>query len=247
MLVCVMTSVVFWFNFNNWHSIFTIFLFIFIHVLTVIQSLSFDILPKIVIFGSKSAPKNTRFVFDILSVWLKFNWTGSNVSFYKIVPDSLAKGLVDTETILTRYATPSERSQRYNRLQQQQQQHYWTMTTTTKNKPKIVFVLGAPGSGDDIQCSNIVKECNYVVLSVRDLLLAERNRPGSELVQIEEVPCTLEHIRAHRQNVPVAVKCSLLERAMNEQMQVSECIVWTVHSERTERVGFNHRISLYDS
>lgn len=88
-------------------------------------------------------------------------------------------------------------------------------TATAGDKPKIVFVLGAPGSGKGTQCSNIVTEYNYVHLSAGDLLRAERNRPGSELAQTIE-----EHIRAG-QIIPVAVTCSLIERAMNEQMQVS--------------------------
>lgn len=82
-------------------------------------------------------------------------------------------------------------------------------------KPKIVFVLGAPGSGKGTQCANIVNEYKYVHLSAGDLLRAERNRPGSELAQTIE-----EHIQGG-QIIPVAVTCSLIERAMNEQMQVS--------------------------
>lgn len=103
-------------------------------------------------------------------------------------------------------------------------------------KPKIVFVLGAPGSGKyllllqyfDIrlfkrnkfatgkgtQCSKIVDEYNYVHLSAGDLLRAERNRPGSELAQMIE-----ESIQAGR-IIPVAVTCSLLEKAMNDQIKV---------------------------
>lgn len=84
-----------------------------------------------------------------------------------------------------------------------------------ENKPKVIFVLGAPGSGKGTQCSNIVSQYNYVHLSAGDLLRAERNRPGSELAETIE-----EHIRAG-QIIPVAVTCSLIERAMNEQMKVS--------------------------
>lgn len=82
-------------------------------------------------------------------------------------------------------------------------------------KPKIVFVLGAPGSGKGTQCANIVDAYNYVHLSAGDLLRAERNRPGSELAETIE-----EYIRAG-QIIPVAVTCSLLERAMNDQIAVS--------------------------
>lgn len=89
------------------------------------------------------------------------------------------------------------------------------MSAGTTEKPKIIFVLGAPGSGKGTQCANIVESFNYVHLSAGDLLRAERNRPGSELAQTIE-----EYIQAGR-IIPVAVTCSLLERAMNEQMAVS--------------------------
>lgn len=89
------------------------------------------------------------------------------------------------------------------------------MTDQTSNKPKVIFVLGAPGSGKGTQCANIVDSFNYVHLSAGDLLRAERNRPGSELAQTIE-----EYIQGGR-IIPVAVTCSLLERAMNDQMKVS--------------------------
>lgn len=82
-------------------------------------------------------------------------------------------------------------------------------------KPKVIFVLGAPGSGKGTQCANIVSQYNYVHLSAGDLLRAERNRPGSELAQ------TIEEFIRGGKIIPVAVTCSLIERAMNEQMKVS--------------------------
>lgn len=87
------------------------------------------------------------------------------------------------------------------------------MTDQASNKPKVIFVLGAPGSGKGTQCANIVDSFNYVHLSAGDLLRAERDRPGSELAQTIE-----EYIQGGR-IIPVAVTCSLLERAMNEQME----------------------------
>lgn len=90
-----------------------------------------------------------------------------------------------------------------------------TMSGEIMDKPKIVFVLGAPGSGKGTQCSNIVNEYEYVHLSAGDLLRAERNRPGSELAQ------TIEEYIQGGKIIPVAVTCSLIERAMNEQMKVS--------------------------
>lgn len=87
--------------------------------------------------------------------------------------------------------------------------------TPSSEKPKVIFVLGAPGSGKGTQCARIVSQYNYVHLSAGDLLRTERNRPGSELAQTIE-----EHIR-NGQIIPVAVTCSLIERAMNEEMEVS--------------------------
>lgn len=100
-------------------------------------------------------------------------------------------------------------------LRQSQIQTMSTQSPSDSVKPKIVFVLGAPGSGKGTQCANIVEKYNYVHLSAGDLLRAERNRPGSELAQIIE-----DHIRGG-QIIPVAITCSLIERAMNDQMKVS--------------------------
>ncbi|XP_055301913.1 UMP-CMP kinase 2 [Sitodiplosis mosellana] len=129
-------------------------------------------------------------------------------------------------TVLQRIVSTSVRSftsRQQQFLHQNQQLHQFKslfgqqflrkMSTETIEKPKIVFVLGAPGSGKGTQCANIVNQYNYVHLSAGDLLRAERNRPGSELAQTIE-----EYIQAGR-IIPVAVTCSLLERAMNEQMK----------------------------
>lgn len=86
---------------------------------------------------------------------------------------------------------------------------------TTADKPKVVFVLGAPGSGKGTQCAKIVEQFGYVHLSAGDLLRAERNRPDSDLGEMIE-----RYIKAGA-IIPVAVTCSLLENAMNEQIKVS--------------------------
>merc|ERR1711899_519409 len=77
-------------------------------------------------------------------------------------------------------------------------------------KPNVVFVLGAPGAGKGTQCQRIVDKFGYVHLSAGDLLRAERKTPGSEHGQVIE-----EHI-VNGTIVPVAITCSLLERAMKE-------------------------------
>merc|ERR1711944_53230 len=61
-----------------------------------------------------------------------------------------------------------------------------------------------------IQSQRIVEKFGYVHLSAGDLLRAERKTPGSEHGETIE-----EHI-VNGTIVPVAITCSLLERAMNE-------------------------------
>lgn len=40
----------------------------------------------------------------------------------------------------------------------------------SENKPRIIFMLGGPGSGKGTQCDIMVKEYAYVHLSTGDLL-----------------------------------------------------------------------------
>ncbi|KFM75184.1 UMP-CMP kinase, partial [Stegodyphus mimosarum] len=75
-------------------------------------------------------------------------------------------------------------------------------------KPKVVFVLGAPGAGKGTQCKRIVETFGYVHLSAGDLLRAERNTPGSQYGELIE-----NHIR-NGTIVPVEITCRLIEEAM---------------------------------
>merc|ERR1712012_727468 len=90
----------------------------------------------------------------------------------------------------------------------------WTNCTRYSSikmaKPNVVFVLGGPGAGKGTQCARIVEKFGYVHLSAGDLLRAERNTPGSEHGE------TIEHHIVNGTIVPVAITCSLLERAMKE-------------------------------
>lgn len=86
----------------------------------------------------------------------------------------------------------------------------------SSEKPKIVFVLGAPGAGKGTQCSKIVEEFGFVHLSAGDLLREERQRPGSEFGELIEDCITNGKI------VPVEVTCSLLENSMNKTIAVSK-------------------------
>jgi len=75
-------------------------------------------------------------------------------------------------------------------------------------KPKIVFVLGAPGSGKGTQCSKIVDHFGFIHLSAGDLLREERARPDSKYANL------IEEYIANGKIVPVEITCSLLENAM---------------------------------
>ncbi|XP_037025691.1 UMP-CMP kinase [Bradysia coprophila] len=87
---------------------------------------------------------------------------------------------------------------------------YYNKTVVMPEKPKVVFVLGAPGAGKGTQCSNIVKMYGYAHLSAGDLLREERQRSGSEFGELID-DCIL-----NGKIVPVAVTCSLLENAMKK-------------------------------
>nr|XP_043624224.1 UMP-CMP kinase 3-like isoform X2 [Erigeron canadensis] len=54
-----------------------------------------------------------------------------------------------------------------------------TGSALAQKNPKIVFVLGGPGSGKGTQCANIVEHFGYTHLSAGDLLRAEI-KSGSE-------------------------------------------------------------------
>uniref|UniRef100_A0A336JYT3 UMP-CMP kinase n=1 Tax=Culicoides sonorensis TaxID=179676 RepID=A0A336JYT3_CULSO len=85
---------------------------------------------------------------------------------------------------------------------------YTAFSTMASAKPKVVFVLGAPGSGKGTQCSKIVEHYGYVHLSAGDLLREERARPDSEFGTL------IEDFIKNGKIVPVEITCSLLENAM---------------------------------
>uniref|UniRef100_A0A2M4CZQ5 UMP-CMP kinase n=1 Tax=Anopheles darlingi TaxID=43151 RepID=A0A2M4CZQ5_ANODA len=87
--------------------------------------------------------------------------------------------------------------------------------TNTMGKPKVVFVLGPPGSGKGTQCEKIVAKYGYTHLSAGDLLREERNREGSEYGALIE-----DNIKNGR-IVPVEITCALLENAMIKTQEAS--------------------------
>ena len=74
----------------------------------------------------------------------------------------------------------------------------------------MTFVLGGPGAGKGTQCARIVDKFGYVHLSAGDLLRAERAAEGSKFGEL------IEHHITNGTIVPVAITCSLIERAMQE-------------------------------
>lgn len=88
--------------------------------------------------------------------------------------------------------------------------NYFKNFVMSSEKPKVIFVLGAPGAGKGTQCSNIVNTYGYAHLSAGDLLREERQRNGSEFGEL------IEDCIVNGKIVPVAVTCSLLENAMTK-------------------------------
>ncbi|XP_044747739.1 UMP-CMP kinase-like [Coccinella septempunctata] len=77
-------------------------------------------------------------------------------------------------------------------------------------RPKVIFVLGAPGAGKGTQCSKIVSDFNYVHLSAGDLLREERTKPNSQYGKL------IDTYLKEGKIVPVAISCGLLKNAMFE-------------------------------
>lgn len=57
----------------------------------------------------------------------------------------------------------------------------------TVPKPKVVFVLGGPGSGKGTQCANLVKQYGFIHLSAGDLLRDEVKAGGPNAEMIESI------------------------------------------------------------
>eukprot|EP00270_Netrium_digitus_P014067 TRINITY_DN4740_c0_g1_i2.p1 TRINITY_DN4740_c0_g1~~TRINITY_DN4740_c0_g1_i2.p1 ORF type:complete len:292 (+),score=26.60 TRINITY_DN4740_c0_g1_i2:25-900(+) len=77
------------------------------------------------------------------------------------------------------------------------------------SKPRVVFVLGGPGSGKGTQCSKLVEEYGFVHLSAGDLLRAEI-KSGSENGNM------IQNMIKEGRIVPAEVTVALLQKAMME-------------------------------
>ncbi|XVF23509.1 hypothetical protein REPUB_Repub13aG0044700 [Reevesia pubescens] len=82
-------------------------------------------------------------------------------------------------------------------------------SSLAEKKPKVVFVLGGPGSGKGTQCANIVQHFGYTHLSAGDLLRAEKNS-GSENGTM------IQNMMNEGKIVPSEVTIKLLQKAMLE-------------------------------
>ncbi|OMP11938.1 Adenylate kinase [Corchorus olitorius] len=78
-----------------------------------------------------------------------------------------------------------------------------------EKKPKVVFVLGGPGSGKGTQCAKIVQHFGYTHLSAGDLLREERDS-GSENGTM------IKNMMNEGKIVPSEVTIKLLQKAMVE-------------------------------
>ncbi|XP_057721838.1 UMP-CMP kinase 3-like [Arachis stenosperma] len=76
-----------------------------------------------------------------------------------------------------------------------------------EKNPKVVFVLGGPGSGKGTQCTNIAKLFGYTHLSAGDLLRAESESDSENEIMIKNV-------MKEGKIVPSEVTVKLLQQAM---------------------------------
>ncbi|XP_044749108.1 UMP-CMP kinase-like [Coccinella septempunctata] len=80
-------------------------------------------------------------------------------------------------------------------------------------KPKVIFVLGPPGSGKGTQCVRLASEFNYVHLSAGELLRQEKSKPDSKYRKL------IDTYMKEGKLVPVAISCGLLKKAMFESQR----------------------------
>ncbi len=81
------------------------------------------------------------------------------------------------------------------------------LVPTLRRRPRVVFILGGPGSGKGTQSERVVEALGYTHLSAGDLLRAEQatNSPQADLIK--------SYIKDGK-IVPVDITCGLLLKAM---------------------------------
>lgn len=80
-----------------------------------------------------------------------------------------------------------------------------------QRKPRVVFVLGGPGSGKGTQCARISETYGYKHLSAGDLLREERSKAGSQYGDL------IESYIKDGKLVPVEITVKLIQQAMQTQ------------------------------
>jgi UMP-CMP kinase len=78
-----------------------------------------------------------------------------------------------------------------------------------RQKRRVVFILGGPGSGKGTQCARLVQWFGYTHLSAGDLLRGEQQRDSPQALLIKN------YIKEGK-IVPVEITCGLLLKAMTE-------------------------------
>jgi len=86
-----------------------------------------------------------------------------------------------------------------------------TVQEDEEKKPRVVFVLGGPGSGKGTNCSRVVKDYLYVHLSAGDLLREER-KSGSGLGSL------IESLISEGKLVPSKITVRLLQQAIEKEL-----------------------------
>ena len=78
-----------------------------------------------------------------------------------------------------------------------------------QKKPKVLFILGGPGSGKGTMCDLLVKDHNFIHLSAGELLREEMNKETENSKLIES-------IMVSGKIVPVEITVGLLKQAMEQ-------------------------------
>ncbi|CAE8582466.1 unnamed protein product, partial [Polarella glacialis] len=86
-------------------------------------------------------------------------------------------------------------------------------------RPKVVFVLGGPGSGKGTQCARISQTFGYKHLSAGDLLREERNRHGSQYGEL------IEGYIKEGKIVPVEITVKLIQQAMESSWEDGKFLI----------------------
>ena len=80
------------------------------------------------------------------------------------------------------------------------------------DKPRIIFVLGAPGSGKSTQCAKIVKEFGLTHISAGEVLREECKKPKS--IYSKQIQNSFDN----KAIVPSKITCAVIENKMKQMV-----------------------------